>query len=248
MFASYVLRATCGGRHDQTLSDPRQRPSDYALAISGANLSSRREYRALTPIIRPISTSTGLAAFIPGEPGYASPLGVRRLCSGPLQRLQPLAIGTLRHLHQQRSARYAVNAIDAAPAPGLLVQVGHARPVTTDTRGYFQADITAPGAYETTISDGASTIVDRRTTVNLPAAERTRFSLIPASFDLQAVDEMFRATNARLQRWTTRPSLVVLASVMSLRGGSGGLYSATSEQMTDEASKMTGDLTEGSRC
>jgi len=141
---------------------------------------------------------------------------------------------------------YAVNAIDAAPAPGLLVQVGNSRPVTTDTRGYFQADITAPGAYQTTISDGASTIVDRHTTVNLPAAERTRFSLIPASFDLQAFDEMFRATNARLQRWTTRPSLVVLASVMSLKGGSGGLFSATSEQMSDEeASKMVAHLTEG---
>jgi len=85
--------------------DPRQRPSAYALAIPGANVSSRREFRASTPIIRPNSTSTGLAAFIPGESGYASPLGVPRPCSGPLQRLQPLAIGALRHLHQQRSAR-----------------------------------------------------------------------------------------------------------------------------------------------
>ena len=33
-------------------------------------------------------------------------------------------------------------------------------------------------------------------------------------------DEMFRTANARLQRWTTRPSLVVLASVMKLPRGS----------------------------
>ena len=141
---------------------------------------------------------------------------------------------------------YAVNAIDAAPAPGLLVRVSSSRPVMTDTRGYFQAEIAAPGAYETTISDSASTIVDRHTTVNVPASERTRFSLIPASFDLQAFDEMFRATNARLQRWTTRPSLVVLASVMSMKGGSGGSYSATSEQMSaGETSEMIAHLTEG---
>jgi len=141
---------------------------------------------------------------------------------------------------------YVVNAIDAAPAAGLLVRVGTARPVTTDTRGYFQADIAAPGTYETTISDSASTIVERHTTVNVPASERTRFSLIPASFDLQAFDEMFRTTNARLQRWTTRPSLVVLASVMSLKDGSGGSYSATSEQMSDEeVSEMIAHLTEG---
>lgn len=140
---------------------------------------------------------------------------------------------------------YAVNAIDAAPAAGLLVRVGNARPVTTDTRGYFQAEVVAPGAYETTISD-STTIVDRHTTVTVPASERTRFSLIPVSFDLQAFDEMFRATNARLQRWTTRPSLVVLASVMSLKGGSGGSYSATSEQMSDqEVSEMIAHLTEG---
>jgi len=141
---------------------------------------------------------------------------------------------------------YAVNAIDAAPAAGLLVRVGNARPVTTDTRGYFQAEVVAPGAYETTISDSTRTIVDRHTTVTVPASERTRFSLIPVSFDLQAFDEMFRATNARLQRWITRPSLVVLASVMSLKGGSGGSYSATSEQMSDEeVSEMIAHLTEG---
>ena len=141
---------------------------------------------------------------------------------------------------------YAVNAIDAAPAAGLLVRVGNARPVTTDARGYFQAEIAAPGAYETTISDSAGTIVDRHTTVNVPASERTRFSLIPSSFELQAFDEMFRTTNARLQRWTTRPSLVVLASVMALKGGSGGSYSATGEQMSgEEVSEMIAHLTEG---
>ena len=141
---------------------------------------------------------------------------------------------------------YAVNAIDAAPAAGLIVRVGNTRPVTTDIRGYFQAEVVAPGAYETTISDSTMTIVDRHTTVTVPASERTRFSLIPVSFDLQAFDEMFRATNARLQRWTTRPSLVVLASVMSLKGGSGGSYSATSEQMSDEeVGQMIDHLTEG---
>jgi hypothetical protein len=141
---------------------------------------------------------------------------------------------------------YTVNAIDAAPAAGLVVRVGNARPVTTDAQGYFQAEVVAPGAYETTISDSTRTIVDRHTTVTVPASARARFSLIPVTFDLQAFDEMFRTTNARLQRWTTRPSLVLLASIMSLKGGSAGSYSATSEQMSDgEVSEMIVHLTEG---
>jgi hypothetical protein len=126
----------------------------------------------------------------------------------------------------------------------MRVQVGTARPVTTDSRGYFEAEVAAPGTHETTIS--ASTIVERRTTVTVPTGEPTRLSLIPASFDLPAFDEMFRTANARLQRWTTRPSLVVLATVMSLRGGSAGSYSATSEQMSEEeVSGMVAHLTEG---
>jgi hypothetical protein len=58
--------------------------------------------------------------------------------------------------------------------------------------------------------------------------------LIPASFDLQAFNEMFRGNNNRLQRWMERPSLVVLASVMKYVNGVRDEYEATSEQLSDE--------------
>jgi hypothetical protein len=139
---------------------------------------------------------------------------------------------------------YAVSAIDATPGAGLTVKVGNAKGVTTDSQGFFQAEVSAPGAYDAVIT--AASIVERHTRVSVPPPEPVRLSLIPASFDLQAFDEMFRTTNARLQRWTTQPSLVILASAMALRDGSGGVFTAMSEQMTDdEVTAMTADLVEG---
>jgi hypothetical protein len=136
----------------------------------------------------------------------------------------------------------AVNAIDGAAAAG--VQVGSAKPVTTDAAGFFNAALgsDAPGAYPTVVS--GSSIVERRTMLAWPPSSQTRLSLIPSSFDLHAFDEMFRTANGRLQRWTAQPSLVVLGSVMSYRGDADE-YSATSEQMTDaEVEQMVTDLTD----
>jgi hypothetical protein len=92
----------------------------------------------------------------------------------------------------------------------------------------------------------SSAIVERRTTVSGPSGDRVRFSLIPTTFDLTAFDEMFRATHSRLQRWTTAPRLVVVASVMNYRSGFQDEFPATSEQLTDdEVAGMTTNLTEG---
>ena len=89
-------------------------------------------------------------------------------------------------------------------------------------------------------------IVERETALVDPTKGRARVSLIPRSFDLTAFDEMFRTTNSRLQRWTSRPSLVVLASVMSYRSGSGNEYQAEAEQLTDqEVTDMIAHMTEG---
>jgi hypothetical protein len=137
-----------------------------------------------------------------------------------------------------------VRALDATPSAGLVVRIGNARPVTTDSLGQFEAEVSATGLQNTVVS--ASSIVERQTTVSIPATDPIRLSLIPASFDLAAFDEMFRASNGRLQRWTTAPSLVILGSVMSMKGGSGGSYSATGDQMSeDEVSEMITHLTEG---
>lgn len=137
----------------------------------------------------------------------------------------------------------AVNALDGAPAPGLTVQADRTT-VTTDGEGHFTVEVRAQGAHDVTIRGGA--IVERQTTMFGPTADRARVSLIPAGFDLAAFDEMFRTSNARLQRWTSRPSLVVLGSVMRYRSGNLTEYEATEEQMSDEeVSLMIEHLTEG---
>jgi len=137
-----------------------------------------------------------------------------------------------------------VNAIDGAPAPSLSVQVGARRPVTSDSTGHFEIDVGSPGSHQMTIRGDA--IVERQTTLFGPTGARARLSLIPSAFDLTAFDEMFRTSNARLTRWTSRPSLVVLASVMAYRNGAGNEYEAKSEQLTEEeVEQMIAHLTEG---
>jgi hypothetical protein len=137
-----------------------------------------------------------------------------------------------------------VSAVDGVATAGLSVQVGSARPVTTDSAGNFQTDVGGAGRYPAVVR-GAG-VVERETTVSAPAPGRLTLSLIPATFDLGAFDQMMRASNERLQRWTTRPALVVLGSVMSYRGGSSQTYSATSEQVPDaDVTAMVAHLQEG---
>jgi matrixin len=137
-----------------------------------------------------------------------------------------------------------VNAITGSASPGLTVRIGNGAAVTSDGEGFFQVDVGKPGLYQTTVRGSA--VVERQTDITGPTADRMRLSLIPSSFDLTAFDEMFRSEHDHLQRWTTRPALVVLASVMSYRSGSGDSYEAESEQLTEqEVSDMIAHLNEG---
>jgi hypothetical protein len=136
-----------------------------------------------------------------------------------------------------------VNAVDGAASPNLAVQIGP-QSATSDGSGFFQVDVGSAGTYRAIFR--GSSVVERETRVTTPRSEPTRVSMIPTSFDLSAFDEMFRFSNSRLQRWTARPALVVLASVMDYQGGSRDTYEATGEQLTDdEVSQMIAHLTEG---
>jgi hypothetical protein len=137
-----------------------------------------------------------------------------------------------------------VSAIDGTAAAGISVQVGPAWTVLTDANGYFQAEIGGPGTY-TTDATGAA-IVERRTMLSGPTTERVRLSLIPASFDLDAFNQLCRTANSRLQRWTTQPSLVIVASVMAFENTPDNMFKATSEQMSDdEVTQLRAHMTEG---
>jgi hypothetical protein len=136
-----------------------------------------------------------------------------------------------------------VSAVDGSASPNLAVQVG-THNVKSDGTGVFQVDMGGPGTYRTIVR--GSPVVERDTTITGPTGERARLSLIPSTFDLGAFDEMFRASNARLQRWTTKPGLVVLATVMTYRNTSDGDYTASAEQLTeDEVNLMVAHMTEG---
>jgi hypothetical protein len=137
-----------------------------------------------------------------------------------------------------------VSAVDGAVTPNVSVQVGTRFPVTTDSNGHFEIEVGGPGSFDVKVRGTA--IVERQTTVATPSSGPARLSLIPSAFDLTAFDEMFRTANERLQRWTSRPSLVVLGSVMQYRNGGGTEFNATAEQLSeDEATQMVAHLNEG---
>lgn len=135
-----------------------------------------------------------------------------------------------------------VSAIDGAAAAGVSVQVG-VRNATADSNGYFRLDVGGPALHALRVRGGG--IVERETSINGPTGEPTRVSLIPMSFDLEAFDQMVRPSGS-LQRWSARPSLVVLAPVMTYVAGTRDDYTATGELMTDEElAQMVAHLSEG---
>jgi hypothetical protein len=135
-----------------------------------------------------------------------------------------------------------VNVANGAPGSGLSVLMGTYREATTDADGRFAVEEARPGTYTTTVR-GAS-IVDRTMTLTA-ATDRMRISVIPSSFDMVAFDQMFRSANGGLQRWTSRPALVVVASTMALTSTTAEAYQASAEQMSgDEVSQIVAHLTE----
>ena len=136
----------------------------------------------------------------------------------------------------------AVNAIDGTGASGVSVRVS-GRSVTTDSNGYFSVGVSGTATHDV-IARGTG-VVERETAVVGPGSQPAQVSLIPATFDLDAFGEMFRP-NGGLQRWTVRPSLVVLGSVMAYREGVRDEYAASGEQLSDdEVQEIVSHLQEG---
>ena len=136
-----------------------------------------------------------------------------------------------------------VSAIDGAASPNLSLRIAERFSVTSDANGNFEVEVGPNGTYRAIIRGNA--VVERETRITGPGSAPARVSLIPASFDLRAFDEMFRTSNARLERWTSRPALVVLAAIMDYRNAAES-YEATGEQLSDEElNVMVGHLTEG---
>ena len=140
----------------------------------------------------------------------------------------------------------AVSAIDDSALGIVDVQVGDRPAMQTDPNGNFQVDVDGPGSFPTTVT--GSPIVERHTNITGPTADRKKLSLIPATFDLAAFNEMFRGEDShnRLQRWTTAPALVVVATVMKFNSVNTDRYEASTEQLSaTEVTTLVSHLKEG---
>lgn len=134
-----------------------------------------------------------------------------------------------------------VSAIDGSPISGVAIKVG-TRAAVSDNLGRFELTDLQDGPAIITLS--GPSIVERRRNLAV-TADLTKETLIPAAFDLEAFDEMFRSTG-QLQRWTSAPALVVLGSVMQYHGTAEDQYHATATQLTeDEVALLIEHLTEG---
>jgi hypothetical protein len=135
-----------------------------------------------------------------------------------------------------------VSAVDGGAAANVTLEVG-SRSTTADDNGYFSVNVGKPSTFD--LRARGNGIVERQSAIVGPGSEPARVSLIPASFDLESFNLMFRP-NGALQRWTTRPSLVVLASVMTYFSGERETYPATSEKVPDEdIEQLVAHVTEG---
>jgi hypothetical protein len=138
-----------------------------------------------------------------------------------------------------------VSAIDGQPISGVTVMIG-GQSAVSDGTGEFHVPYVGDGS-ETAILSGPS-VVERRTRLSGPFTGPLRESLIPATFDLAAFDQMFRGNNNQLQRWITPPGLVVLTTVMNFETGFGAqqeTFHASSEQLTEaETALLIDQLTE----
>jgi hypothetical protein len=124
-----------------------------------------------------------------------------------------------------------VNALDGSATAGLTVSVGHDKSSTTDGNGYFRIEVNGSASHWLTVYGPG--VVNRETMLRGSNGQPARVSLIPASFDLTAFDEMFRSSS-KLLRWADRPALVVLGSVMTFKQGGSDVFTATSERLSDQ--------------
>jgi hypothetical protein len=141
---------------------------------------------------------------------------------------------------QRSVSGQTLSATDSAQAANVEIQIGDNASVRSDAGGFFSVEVDEPGRLPARLRAGD--FVERLTTVDAPA-DGVRLSLIPNGFDLHAFDELARTANARLQRWTTQPSLVVLMSVMRYTSMGDTTFPATVERISDaDADSMVADL------
>jgi hypothetical protein len=123
---------------------------------------------------------------------------------------------------------------------GVAIASHGASVASSDSNGNFA--ILQTGSARLQLAFTAPGYVERRTGVSVPGSH-ARISLIPASFDLAAFDQMVRAT--ALARWVAAPELVVVANTLTFSSSVDAEFAAAAELLTPaELDGLTATLTQ----
>ena len=143
------------------------------------------------------------------------------------------------------SAQTVVRIVDAITGNGVASVTGAINGQTSspsDAGGQSVVWAQQSGQYTVTFSS-ASTLT-RTTSIKVPATE-TRVSVIPASFDLTAFNQMFRSST-RLTRWTSAPPLVILTRAVQFESISSSALTVLPDELTAaELQALQKDLSDG---
>lgn len=125
---------------------------------------------------------------------------------------------------------FAVDATNDAAATRVSFTVNGTLVGRSGANGTFNVGFPTSGVNRTVIT--ASGFVSRETGITAPGAN-LRLSLIPATFDLPAFDQMFRHSSSGLTRWTSPPGLVLERQVVQFTQVCQQSYQAIDETIGD---------------
>jgi len=135
----------------------------------------------------------------------------------------------------------AIDAISDRPLSGATVRIDGLGEVVTAATGAFHVDAADPQSVRSVTVSSAQT-VERATRLRVPGPDVT-LTLMPASLDLAAFDQMFRSGGV-LHRWTSSPRVVLQNRVLVFTNISDLEYTALGAVMSDaEGTSILSDLT-----
>jgi len=137
----------------------------------------------------------------------------------------------------------ALDAISDRALDGVTVRIEGIGAATTGVDGSFSLSTSDPEQIRAVTLSSPAT-VERQTRLRVPGPSAT-LSLMPASLDLPAFDQMFR-NDGVLRRWTGAPALVIQRRVLQFTSPAESQYTATVATMTDsEVAGLLADLNWG---
>lgn len=134
-----------------------------------------------------------------------------------------------------------VDGLTQQTLPGVLVRIDGVGETTTGADGSFSLAAADPQVFRA-VTVTSPTTVERSTRLRVPGPAAT-LTLIPASLDLAAFNQMFRGSNGELHRWVVAPDLVVERRVLQFSSIGASESTALAATLSDsEVSALVADL------